>query len=76
MYGNNVVVEFPVGAGIGQDPVQDAEAVALTPIAASVGLMVLVTVPAGAMVVRGATSLSTAAGVAVTPGTVALKVTP
>ena len=70
VYGKSVVFELAVGAAYWyEDPV------AVTPIAASVGLIVLVTVPAGAMVATGATSLATA-GVAVTPGTVALKVTP
>lgn len=76
VYGKSVAVELPVGV----EDVQGADhvPVPVTPIAASVGLMVLVTVPAGAKVVMGATSLSTAGvvGVAVTPGTVALNVTP
>ena len=70
VYGKSVVFELLVGAADWYE-----EPVAVIPIAASVGLMVLVAVPAGAMVATGATSL-TAAGVAVTPGTVALKVTP
>jgi hypothetical protein len=70
VYGKSVVFELAVGAADWYE-----EPVGVIPIAASVGLMVLVAVPAGAMVATGATSLTTA-GVAVTPGTVALKVTP
>lgn len=77
VYGKSVAVELLVGMEDAQLDVHVS--VAVMPItAASVGLMVDVTVPAAVMVVVSARSLSTVgvAIVAVTPGTVALNVTP